>query len=1133
LKYIDADLNDIIEIDCFSNLPNLIDLSLKLNGSFNLDIHLILELNSPKLEFLDTSRSNIKDIKFIQPSPLIHLIKEDEGCWIRGEDASTLWEQRVFERQQKREKEKFGLKDKPAKPRTNNLPPITVPSKLTTDYLSLLTRDDEDLDLSHLELEGTLIIDGWKKLKSLNVGNNQLSQTNFLNSINSKNLNYLSIHSNKFEKKQDLEIFSKFDNLKELYINNNNFFGSLDPLVSMNDLRELNISKVDIDSGLEYLPSSLEKIYCYHNKFKEQDIKEFSLLCGTEKSEKGTYYNYQNWRKSKLSEVLPKLARNSRWFLDNYYPKEEREEIKELNISEKDLEGRLCLEGFGNLVYLICCNNNLENIDLSNCPNLTSIDCRSNKLKKIIFKDKLNLEDFQASNNEFTDIKNILSNINHKSLTYLDISNNKIADADINNFNDFTKLKSLFVQKNKNLSGSLESLISFEELFDINITGTNIEIFRSSKKTKNLLPKRIEEIYSDKSADKEFILKNYYNQERKFYDIKAWRDRKQRKFRIETIVKVPLLSNGKNRSEINKTNENYNYNSEKIVYDKIYPTDSGFSWEVGDRPPRSWLPTRLCYMNKKNESNTDNEIIISVEKRGNYKDSSVNYAILSYFWGDKINKNKEWKAVKINGGGVVSSLGGRKSLIKVTKALEVINKELNKKNKNSEVRDENIDYFWIDQLCINQNNPKEKASEILNMRHYYGNSAVTLIAIHDKIGEELLGKWKKSFKKGETKLIYPNKIIESSLPILEKIIGSDWFSRSWTFQEGLLSKQTVFMFDDCLIDGRFMALIWKLRQASVSYYDECEDISSLCEKKVSTPVGWAYYKGERDDGKENYNIRDKVSLGLNEALWAVRKRSRSIPLDGIYSILGLLPYGREVEVDYEKDLESVLREVMLIAIKNGYGEPLSWHGTGSRTPGLCWIPEINNETGSSSVLGTININCEEKRSFFEPNLGIEINCSEYEIISIEKDSGIYSFDKEGIVDGNLWMRKIWVELNEKGSSLSKNEKLTKLTLSGTKEGIKSIREGRVIIIPNKEEWKSNIPFAILALKVENNSIEESLKKLKKEKNFIRHRIDLLRIEEGYENLNQKGKDAFIIGLNNQADNQQYHAQVEINYKIKG
>jgi hypothetical protein len=74
-------LGELEELNCSrnynkkikNNLTNLIDLSLKLNGSFNLDHYLILELNSPKLEFLDTSRSNIKDIKFIQPSPLIHL----------------------------------------------------------------------------------------------------------------------------------------------------------------------------------------------------------------------------------------------------------------------------------------------------------------------------------------------------------------------------------------------------------------------------------------------------------------------------------------------------------------------------------------------------------------------------------------------------------------------------------------------------------------------------------------------------------------------------------------------------------------------------------------------------------------------------------------------------------------------------------------------------------------------------------------------------------------------------------------------------------------------------------------------------------------------------------------------------
>jgi len=46
-------------------------------------------------------------------------------------------------------------------------------------------------------------------------------------------------------------------------------------------------------------------------------------------------------------------------------------------------------------------------------------------------------------------------------------------------------------------------------------------------------------------------------------------------------------------------------------------------------------------------------------------------------------------------------------------------------------------------------------------------------------------------------------------------------------------------------------------------------------------------------------------------------------LDGIYSIIGLLTYGRKIKVDYGKDPESVLREVMFIAAKEGDGEPLA------------------------------------------------------------------------------------------------------------------------------------------------------------------------------------------------------------------
>ncbi|CAG8435268.1 5955_t:CDS:2 [Ambispora gerdemannii] len=75
-------------------------------------------------------------------------------------------------------------------------------------------------------------------------------------------------------------------------------------------------------------------------------------------------------------------------------------------------------------------------------------------------------------------------------------------------------------------------------------------------------------------------------------------------------------------------------------------------------------------------------------------------------------------------------------------------------------------------------------------------------------------------------------------------------------------------------------------------------------------------------GEENgYTDEDKVEMTLSQALKAIKKRGRSVPVDGIYSILGLLPYGEHVEVKYNKDnkytpeeLNQALYEVMKVAM---------------------------------------------------------------------------------------------------------------------------------------------------------------------------------------------------------------------------
>jgi len=68
-------------------------------------------------------------------------------------------------------------------------------------------------------------------------------------------------------------------------------------------------------------------------------------------------------------------------------------------------------------------------------------------------------------------------------------------------------------------------------------------------------------------------------------------------------------------------------------------------------------------------------------------------------------------------------------------------------------------------------------------------------------------------------------------------------------------------------------------------------------KKIATPLGWVYYKDK--NGKE-YDSEDKVNFSLGQALKEVKNRGRGVPIDGIYAILGLLPYGNKVKPKYKE-----------------------------------------------------------------------------------------------------------------------------------------------------------------------------------------------------------------------------------------
>lgn len=195
---------------------------------------------------------------------------------------------------------------------------------------------------------------------------------------------------------------------------------------------------------------------------------------------------------------------NIQQWLDSHYPKENRKNITELNISNNNLEGELELKGFDNLKRLNChgnkftkldidncfklekldCSDNeLTSLDLSKCVDLTELNCSFNKLKDLDFPKSLKkLKRFSCSDNYLTCLNYSLFNAN--KLIYFNIADNNFLEQDLSDVSELVNLKLLWIGNDnedkidKNIYnkfyGSLKSLKELKNLESLNISNTDI-----------------------------------------------------------------------------------------------------------------------------------------------------------------------------------------------------------------------------------------------------------------------------------------------------------------------------------------------------------------------------------------------------------------------------------------------------------------------------------------------------------------------------------------------------------------------------------------------------------------------------------------------------------------------------------
>jgi len=776
-----------------------------------------------------------------------------------------------------------------------------------------------------------------------------------------------------------------------------------------------------------------------------------------------------------------------------------RVEIKSLDLRRKNLTGSLVIQDWAKLEELDCSQDRiltqyskqsqLTSLTLLNCPGLKQVCASGNQLTSLTIANCGEINFLDISENELTSW-NFLISLNPKKLTFLNISKNKFPPQDFSILalvlSQFENLGQLILDDSA-FFGSLAPLKSLGKLRSLDIEDTDIDsgleylpesIQYLNCSAKNRPQSRVKSIEWELSPYKDGIQPGKYN-------FPKWRD--------ENVVKmVPTLPPSLSSEGGSRLEEGYEV-KEKYYDNKIYP-ESSLPQEIDKNKILSLeeLPTKL-YSVKENK--------VIKEKTG-----VKNYAILSYVWGDNSDKNKLIKEEKEK----LDSLWENSKLGYENKVNRLGYKSWQKAIEACQHPNLSINYLWMDQLCINQSDNEEKEQEVPKMRQYYSNAAVTLIGIQAKA------------KTDDEEL--------DLLDILKRITCSEWFTRSWTFQEGWLSKWTIFMFDDILVDGRQMAALWVFQQPShigINFSKSDEGT-----KKVATPIGWVYYKGKDEKG---YKSADKVSLRLYEALREIKNRGRGNPVDGIYSILGLLPYGDKVKVEYKprecskceggvetkncnheekykkwatydiKELEDRLFNVMKVALQNGYGELLSWHGLGNG-----WLPKVNGK-GSTSIEGGIKIDYVSRNNeeIFQPDGSLRITGSEYSIIKV--GDTMSRWDQSSSIESGARERKVWIDGKKEIELLGTRE-----ILSSMNKLVKEEKNNICLLVPNKYQWQGNRPFAIIT-EIEGGK---------------HYGLGLVEISEGAEKLRENEKEITIWKKQNNWLNEEKNKKEELQARIQ-
>ncbi|KAI9155198.1 HET-domain-containing protein [Paramyrothecium foliicola] len=168
----------------------------------------------------------------------------------------------------------------------------------------------------------------------------------------------------------------------------------------------------------------------------------------------------------------------------------------------------------------------------------------------------------------------------------------------------------------------------------------------------------------------------------------------------------------------------------------------------------------------------------------------VKFAALSYVWGEGVVE--DWPATVLDAVSVTRELG--------------------------------LQHLWVDRLCIDQENAAEKHYLIQRMATIYEGAEITIIGAAGSGAAHGLPGVRSTPRKPQPSfnLATGGKLVSTLQDPRIEIVGSEWATRGWTYQEGALSNRRLVFTDhqvywECLCMATYESIILPLDQVHLKY----------------------------------------------------------------------------------------------------------------------------------------------------------------------------------------------------------------------------------------------------------------------------------------------------------------------------